>query len=139
MALYKLSFALFPIQDIYARSRDDIARWLHFYNQNPVEVVTKSEALPGGLTDIIKAKKGELRFDFGGIVSGNEYAVQTFPNGALAPVSYVPHDVFEALKCSDISPYEERAEKHIQRLNEALTGCSSFQVLPRVTKKGEFN
>lgn len=176
MALYKLSFAIFPIQDIYARSQEDIASWLHFYNQNQIELVTKSEAEQGGLTDIVEVKKGELVFDFGGSVSGREYAyidflpdflakirleslphfpsylrrveeykesnlyaVQTFPNGAIAPVCYVPEDVFEAFKKCDVTAHERRAEEHLERLNRVLAGSKSFRVLPRVTKKGSFN
>lgn len=176
MALYKLSFAVFSIQDIYARSQEDIARWLHFYNQNPVEVVTKSGAEPGGLTDIIEVKKGELTFDFGGSVSGREYAyvdflpdftakirleslphfpsyltrieeykeadlyaVQTSPNGAIAPVCYVPQDVFQAFKKCDVTAHELRAEKHIERLNQALVEKTSFRIRPKVTRKKDFN
>lgn len=176
MVLYKLSFAILPIQDIYARSREDIARWLHHYNQNPLEVVTKYGMEQGGLTDIVQVEKGELTFDFGGSVSGKEYAyvdflpdfrakirleslphfpsylkrieeykeaglyaVQTSPNGAIAPTCYVPHDVFQAFKKCDVTAHEERAEKHLERLNQALAGSRSFHVLPRVTKKGNFN
>ncbi|MDP3699170.1 MAG: hypothetical protein Q8R47_06320 [Nanoarchaeota archaeon] len=78
MALYKLPFAIFPIKDIYARSLDDIKQWLGAYDQNPLEVVTKSEAKIGSITDIVEVEKGELIFDFGGITAGNEYAYVDF-------------------------------------------------------------
>ena len=174
MALYKLSFAIFPIKDIYARSKLDIADWLDWYRQNPIEVYART-GTPGTMVDIVQVERGELRFDFGGIVSGNEYAcinflpdftakirleslphfpafrarlpeqkvgnlyqVQNF-DGGLNPLSYVPADVFKALKKCDVSAHEERAEKHIGRLNRALSDSKYFQVLPRVTKKGKFN
>ena len=69
---------------------------------------------------------------------GNLYAVQNF-NGGLNPLCYVPRDVFEALKRCDISAHEERAEQHLERLNTALSDSKSFQVRPKVTRKGGFN
>lgn len=175
MVLYKLPFAIFPVKDIYARSRSDIEQWLERYNQNPFEVVTLSEKKIGTIKDIVEVEKGELVFDFGGIAMGNEYAfvdflpdftakvrleslphfpsylsrveeykegnlylVQNF-NGGLNPLSYIPRDVFEALKKCDVSEHEERAEQHLERLNMALSNINSFQVRPRVTRKGKFN
>src|SRR3989344_6733115 len=73
MVLYKLSFAIFPVKDIYARSRDDIAAWLERYERDPFEVASLSEKKLG-IDDIIEVEKGELLFDFGGIAAGNEFA-----------------------------------------------------------------
>ncbi|MDO8511503.1 MAG: hypothetical protein Q7S55_05045 [Nanoarchaeota archaeon] len=174
MVLYKLSFAIFPVKDIYARSRDDIAAWLERYEQDPFEVAALSEKKLG-IDDIVEVEKGELLFDFGGIAAGNEFAevdflpdftakirlesLPHFPsyltrveerkevnlyvirtcNGILAPLSYVPRDVFEAFKKCDVSGHEERAEQHIERLNRAISGSDSFHVRPRVTRKGKLN
>lgn len=176
MVLYKLSFAIFPIKDIFARSRDDIARWLHQYHQNPIEVITKNSVEVGGLTDIVEISKGELVFDFGGSVCGREYAyidilpdfqvrirleslphfpsylsrveehkegnlyaVNTYPNGALAPVSYLPQDVFEAFKRCDVSAHEDRAERHIEKLNQVLVDKRFYLARPKITRRKNFN
>lgn len=175
MVLYKLPFAIFPVKDIYARSRGDIVQWLERYEQNPFEVVPLSEKKIGTINDIVTVERGELIFDFGGIAAGNEYvyvdllpdftakirleSLPLFPSylarveeykegnlyvvqichGSLSPLSYVPQDVFEALKKCDVSDYEEKAEQHIERLNRALSESNSFQVRPRVTRKGKLN
>ncbi len=173
MTLYKLPFAIFPVKEVYARSRDDIAAWLRWYEQNPFEFYARS-GRAGTLADVVEVKKGELRFDFGGIVSGSEYAyidvlpdftakirlesipyfpafqsrlreqkvgdlymVQNF-DGGMNPLSYVPEDVFNALRKCDISQYERQAENHIKRLNKALAG-GMFTVAPRATKKEKIN
>ncbi len=74
MVLYKLPFAIFPVKDIYARSRDDIEEWLERYKNDPFEIVTKQDEEAGTISDIITVQKGELLYDFGGLVSGREYA-----------------------------------------------------------------
>lgn len=175
MVLYKLPFALFPIKDIYARNRDDIREWLDGYHQQLIEVVTPSNLPIGSIDDIVEVEKGELLFDFGGIVAGNEFAgvgflpdftakirlesIPLFPlhisqikekkngnlyavrnyHGGINPLSYVPVDVFEALKKCDVSAHEERAEEHINRLNQALSGSKYFKVMPKVARKKDFN
>lgn len=174
MVLYKLSFAIFPVKDIYARSRDDIAAWLERYERDPFEVASLSEKKLG-IDDIIEVEKGELLFDFGGIAAGNEFAeidflpdftakvrlesLPYFPSyiarieeykegnlyavqishGSLGPLSYIPKDVLGALKKCDVSGHEEQAEQHIERLNRAISGSDSFQVRPRVTRRGKLN
>ena len=175
MVLYKLSFAIFPVKDIYARSRSDIVEWLEKYEQNPFKVATLGGKKIGAIEDIFEVEKGELTFDFGGIAVGNEYAsvdflpdfgakvrLESLPcftsylarvekykkgnlygirifNGTLGSISYVPDDVFEALKKCDFSDHERKAERHIELLNKVLSKSDSFQVRPRVTRKGKFN
>lgn len=78
MVLYKLPFAVFPIQDIYARSREDIKQWLDLYQQDPVRVVTKAEVGIGTLDNIVEVEKGELAFDLQLAWSGDQYAYVDF-------------------------------------------------------------
>jgi len=78
MVLYKISFAIFPVKDIYARSRDDIERWLESYHRNPFEVVTKDGKDPGSIADLVQIEKGEVMFDFGGIAAGNKFPMLMF-------------------------------------------------------------
>ena len=74
MVLYKLSFALLPIHEIYAYEKTDILDWLRWFEQHPRKVLTLPGKEQGGIEDIIEIEKGELRFDFGGMVAGSEYA-----------------------------------------------------------------
>ena len=176
MVLYKLPFAVFPIQDIYARSREDIEEWLDRYHRNPIPlVVTKSEKQLGRLSDIVVVEKGELAFDlvlplaspqhayidflpdFTAKINlssipvfpfflqrieeykhGNLYEVLVSPNGSFISASYVPDDVFHALRKIDISGFELKAEKHICCLNKTLRN-EGIGIIPKVTKQINFN
>lgn len=69
MALYKLPFALYPIKDVFARNHDDVLQWLEWFNSKNVDVIAHSDSSgPRGIDDIVKVEKGELLFDFPGMV-----------------------------------------------------------------------
>ena len=95
MTLYKLPFAFFPVRNIYARSREDIVRWLDIYERKPFEVLTSSGKAKriGAVDDIIEVEKGELVFDFEGAIAGNQYAsIDFLPDfAAQVRLESLPH------------------------------------------------
>lgn len=181
MVLYKLPFAFFPIRDVYARDKMDIAEWLEWFAKQDIkqniEIVGRTSNVSAGIEQIVEVAGGELKFDFEGIVAGNKYAevfltedfvakirlesvpyfkshqsrlqlrtagnlyaVQTY-HGVYSATNYVPQDVFQALCVCDISMWEEAAEEHLKKLNEALQQLRRsgvFYTLPKPCK-GKFN
>ena len=71
---------------------------------------------------------------------GNLNAVRTY-HGKFSATNYVPQDVFQALRVCDISAWEEAAEEHLKKINEALQQLrrgSYFYALPKKCT-GKFN
>ena len=127
MVLYKLPFAIFPVKDIYARSRDDIVRWVEGYRQNPFEVVPYSENKVGSINDIVTCEKGELLFDFGGIISGNEYALVDFLHdfGVRIRLESLPHFP------SYLARVKERKEGNLYLVKTVQGSLSPISYVPQ--------
>ncbi|MEK6900103.1 MAG: hypothetical protein AABX05_03185 [Nanoarchaeota archaeon] len=178
MVLYKLPFAVFPIVNIYARNTEDIIGWMSWFQQQDIEVIGSKGRFPAGIESLVQVDKGELKFDFGGIVSGKEYAeiditedftvkvrTESVPYfrsyqsrlktikvgdlygvreyfGSFNAMSYVPLDVFSALRDCDLSSSESAGAEHIKKLNRALDGLrteSNFHVFPKPRTRKAFN
>lgn len=182
MVLYKLSYAFFPVKDVYSRNKVDIVDWLHQFGDKELQGLEVhpefGKGKLGGVEDIIEVEKGELRYDFGGRIAkcaalveiplGTDFVVKipleslpSFPffqrnfterktaglygvhtcNEISITSSYVPQDIYEALRDLDISPYLHKAEQHIKEVNRALNHHRSkhYIAFPKPTKPDDFN
>jgi hypothetical protein len=182
MVLYKLSFAFFPIQQVYARNKADIVGWLAQLNDTTLQGLEimhePGKNKLGGVEDIVEVKKGELRYDFGGRIAksaapveipvaadfvvkipleslpsfpsfqrnfverkiGNLYGIHTCRE-IIITSSYVPQDIFEALRDLDLSSYDRKAEEHLKRINQSFARSTNVNYIayPVPTKSKDFN
>lgn len=88
MALYKLPFALFPVRDIYARDKKDIAAWLEWFAEQDIKVLKHNPGASAGVEQIIEVSKGAMAFDFGGLVAGNKFAEISLTEDFIARVRF---------------------------------------------------